>query len=89
MLAPPASGQAPSEPAREREEKPPAASRPQSIASSLGAFGDLGDARATLEAQGITLGIGYVGEAFANLRGGLKRGAAYEGKLDLQLDIDL
>jgi porin len=59
---------------------------PASIASSLG---DLGGLRDSLRAEGVTFGITYVGEMLANLRGGIRRGAIYEGKLDAQLDVDL
>jgi porin len=55
----------------------------------LGSIGTLGGAREWLEGQGITLSLIYTGEAFANLRGGVRRGAIYEGLLDAQLDVDL
>ncbi len=61
---------------------------PPSIASSLGAFGDPGGVRARLRESGITYGLSYIGEVFGAVRGGLKRGAVYEGKLELQVDVD-
>jgi len=64
------------------------AAPPPSIASSLGAFGDPGDLRAALREKGITYGLSYIGEVFGAVRGGLKRGALYDGKLELQVDID-
>jgi porin len=38
---------------------------------------------------GVSLSLGYVGEAFANLSGGLRRGGAYDGRLELAADLDL
>src|SRR3712207_6708563 len=36
----------------------------------------------------VKFGIGYVGDAFANIRGGIDEGARLMGKLDLTADID-
>jgi porin len=55
----------------------------------LGTIGTLSSARDWLEGQGITMSLIYTGETFANLRGGVRRGAIYEGLLDAQLDVDL
>ncbi|MGX7704478.1 carbohydrate porin [Methylobacterium sp. Gmos1] len=60
-----------------------------SIQSSLGPYGDPSGLRAALAERGITYTITYIGEALANLRGGLKRGATYGGRLDTSLDVDL
>ena len=92
-LAPPVLAQTPAEPmpggGGERQESgQPGTTSTPSISSSLGAFGDPGGVRAALEAKGITYGLDYVGEVFTNVRGGLKRGTVYEGKLGLQLDVD-
>ncbi|TWT15647.1 carbohydrate porin [Reyranella sp. CPCC 100927] len=67
----------------------PAPPPPPSIAPSLGTLGDPGGVRATLREKGITYGLSYTGEVFGTVRGGLKRGTVYEGKLELQVDIDL
>lgn len=45
--------------------------------------------RAALKERGIELGLTYIGETFANLRGGVRRGAVYDGRLDVQVDADL
>lgn len=49
----------------------------------------IADGRAALKARGIEIGLTYIGETFANLRGGIRRGAVYQGRLDVQLDADL
>ena len=83
LLAPAALAQAPATATSDGQAAPP-----PSIASSLGAFGDPGGVRASLREKGITYGLSYIGEVFGTVRGGLKRGAVYEGKLELQVDID-
>lgn len=45
--------------------------------------------KAALKERGIEIGLTYIGETFSNLRGGVRRGAVYEGRLDVQLDADL
>jgi porin len=87
LLAQPVAGQTQTAPAPDKSDQ---ASPPTpSIASSLGAFGDPGGARAALGAKGITYSVAYVGEVFDNLRGGIERGAVYEGRFDLRFDVDL
>ena len=51
-------------------------------------FGDLGGLRKTLGAVGIGLGLSYIGETFASVTGGIKRGAVYDGRLSMSLDFD-
>jgi porin len=51
--------------------------------------GEWGGARTALAESGLEIGIDYVGEAIANVSGGLKRGSVYEGVLELALDADL
>jgi porin len=51
--------------------------------------GDWGGLRTELEEQGIALSAAYTGEVFANVQGGIKRGAAYDGLFLPQVDIDL
>lgn len=60
-----------------------------SIQSSLGPYGDPFGTRAFLSERGITYTLTYIGEGLANLRGGLKRGVTYGGRLDTSLDVDL
>ena len=47
------------------------------------------DGRAALRARGIEIGLTYIGEVFGGLRGGLRRGAVYAGRADIQIDADL
>jgi porin len=51
--------------------------------------GDWGGLRSTLEDHGLRLGAIETSEALANVTGGVKRGAIYEGRLELDLDLDL
>ncbi|HZT87484.1 MAG TPA: carbohydrate porin [Stellaceae bacterium] len=79
LAVPPLAGAFADEPA----EAPPAAAEPKLL------LGDLGGLRPKLAAQGIDLGITYIGEAFGNVTGGVRRGAVYEGQLGVSLDADL
>ncbi|WP_375410861.1 carbohydrate porin [uncultured Methylobacterium sp.] len=45
--------------------------------------------RAALKDRGIEVNATYIGEVFSNRRGGMRRGTAYEGRLDAQVDADL
>ena len=67
----------------------PATPMTPSIQGSLGAYGDPGGIRAVLDAKGIDYNFTYIGEVLGNATGGAKRGATYEGRLDLQGDVDL
>ncbi|MCE4222668.1 carbohydrate porin [Methylobacterium sp. C25] len=60
-----------------------------SIQSSLGPYGDPFGYRAYLAERGITYVVTYIGEGLADVRGGLRRGATYGGRLDTSLDVDL
>jgi porin len=51
--------------------------------------GNWGGARTALADKGIEIGINYIGETFGILSGGLRRGATYEGRLDVTIDTDL
>lgn len=51
--------------------------------------GDWGGARSALADRGVTVGFAYINETFDVLRGGLSRGGTYEGRGDLQIDVDL
>ena len=59
-----------------------------SIATSLPDKGDPDGVRAALAAKGVTYGINYIGEIWANT-GGFKQGATYDGRLEGILDADL
>ncbi len=58
------------------------------IQSSLGPYGDPGGIRQFLGGRGIDYNFTYIGEMLSNPIGGFKQGATYEGRLDMQLDID-
>ena len=61
---------------------------PPSIASDLPDNGDRGGLRKWLGAHGISYRAIYTGESFANVAGGIRRGALYEGKLETQVHVD-
>jgi len=91
LLALPVLAQTPADPAREPAEKtakPPRVSA-LNVSASLSPLADPGGLRSALEDKGISFTVTYIGEAFRNMRGGLKRGTVYEGRLDLQLDVNL
>lgn len=54
-----------------------------------GLTGDWGGLRTSLRDAGLELGVTYIGEGLGNPAGGVKRGAIYEGRLEMSLDIDL
>ena len=60
-----------------------------SVQSSLGKYGDPGGFRAKLDAKGIDYNFTYIADLLGNTSGGVKQGATYEGRLDMQLDVDL
>ena len=60
-----------------------------SIASSLGAYGDPFGVRGALRRAGIDYSLTYIGEVLGNPVGGARQGAIYDGRLDVQLDVDL
>lgn len=51
--------------------------------------GDWGSRRAALADQGIAISAAYTAEVFANVQGGIKRGATYDGLFLPQVEIDL
>jgi|GEM_PF-3289550 len=61
----------------------------QSIQSSLGKYGDPGGIRAYLDAKGIDYNFTYIADLLGNTSGGVKQGATYEGRFDMQADLDL
>lgn len=74
--------------ADEKKDGPPAGIPETSIATSLPMNGDPAGSRAALAGIGITGGINYIGEVLGNTSGGVKRGAIYDGRLELYGDID-
>ncbi|MBI1869110.1 MAG: carbohydrate porin [Methylocystis sp.] len=63
----------------------PASEQP-SISSSVPALGDF---KKALLDRGFNLQVNYTGEVFGNPSGGVKRGAIYEGLLEMAVDGDL
>jgi porin len=51
--------------------------------------GDWGGLRNTLDEHGVYLSLEYTGEVIGNPTGGKRRGSAFEGSLDLSLELDL
>jgi porin len=52
-------------------------------------FGDPRGVRAALAGRGVTYAVNYIGDVLGNPAGGFARGAAYIGRLDVELGIDL
>ena len=74
---------------QQQPEAPPTAQEPTDFWHRATLTGDWGGLRTTLEAQGIEISAAYTGEVFANVQGGIKRGATYDGLFQPQVDIDL
>lgn len=70
-----------------RADEPAAAPTDLWSGDTLG--GDLGGLRPALSDFGVQLGFTYTNEVLANVTGGVKRGAIYEGRLEMDLDADL
>ncbi len=51
--------------------------------------GDWGGARSALKDRGVEVGLEYIGETLSVLRGGLRSGSSYEGRMDGRIDTDL
>ena len=51
--------------------------------------GDWGGLRTDWESHGVQLGANDIGEILGNLTGGARRGAIYEGRLEVLLNLDL
>lgn len=52
-------------------------------------LGDWGGARTKLEDRGVYLSLDYTADGIGNPVGGKRRGAAYEGAIDLSLEVEL
>lgn len=68
-------------------EKPPRISA-LSVSPALMPLADPGGVRSALEEKGVTFWANYIGEIVRVVRGGLRRGTVYEGRLDVQLDVN-
>lgn len=83
-----AGAELPAEP--ETSDQPAQQDKQPSISTSLPPeLADPGGVRSTLERAGIVYSLTYIGEGLGNLRGGVRRGATFQGRFDAQLDIDL
>lgn len=51
--------------------------------------GDWGGSRTALKNKGVDVTLGYIGEAFGVLSGGVRRRASYEGRFEFSADFDL
>lgn len=60
-----------------------------SLGTGLPMLADPGSLRAALWDKGIKYQLNYIGEVLGNTRGGVHRGAIYEGRLEFVLDVDL
>lgn len=60
-----------------------------SIRSSLPQNGDPTGFNRFLHDRGVEYSLTYIGEGLGNARGGVRRGAIYQGRLDAQVDADL
>ncbi len=60
-----------------------------SIQSSLGPYGDPGGLRASLSQRGVTYSLVFIGETLGNPTGGIRQGTIGEGRVDLQVNVDL
>jgi len=57
--------------------------------TTFGLTGDWGGFRSSLKEHGYEVGATYTSELFANLKGGQKRSAVFDGLLKLTLDVNL
>ncbi|MFD2675550.1 carbohydrate porin [Camelimonas lactis] len=67
----------------------PSANLATSIQDILGPRGDPGGMRAWLLKRGLSYSLTYIGEVLGDASGGMRRGGAYGGRLELQADADL
>jgi porin len=76
--------------AEEQAADRPAGVPDPSVATSLPEpIKSFGGIRQTLAERGVTFQINYIGDSMGNVTGGIKRGATYNGRLELVLDVDL
>jgi len=59
------------------------------LGTSLPMLADPGGLRAALWERGVKYQVNYLGDLLSNSSGGLKRGVAYSGRLELMVDADL
>src|SRR5579859_4182867 len=70
-------------------EQAAAADEPQGLFERDALTGDWNGARSSLKDAGVVLGATEIGEVLGVAQGGQRRGAAAEGRLELDLDVDL
>ena len=51
--------------------------------------GDWGGARTALKNRGVEINLNYIADSFSALRGGVRQGTSFEGRVDLHTDYDL
>jgi porin len=68
---------------------PPGVAPVPSIATSLPANGDPVGTRRWLAEHGVTFGFIHTTELLSNVRGGIRRGTIFDGKLEAMLGVDL
>ncbi len=67
----------------------PADAPPPSIADSLPGLEGARDFKKRLKDLGLTLQMTYIGETFADISGGRRQGASYDGRLEFMLEADM
>jgi len=60
-----------------------------SLGVGLPMLADPGGLRSALWERGVKFQLNYIGDALNNARGGMRRGSAYSGRLELVIDADL
>ena len=71
-----------------QSDPPPGVAPQPTIASSLPANGDPLSARRWLAEHGVTFGFVHTTEVLSNVRGGIRRGTIFDGKLEAMVGID-
>ncbi|MGE4133261.1 MAG: carbohydrate porin [Bdellovibrionales bacterium] len=67
---------------------PASAAAPDVAEDPPGLLGDWGGAKSSMEKVGIKVGLAYKADTMSNMSGGLKRGTAYLGNVDLETEFD-
>jgi len=75
-------------PAIAQSDPPPGVAPQPSIATSLPAGGDPSGLRRWLATHGVTFGLIHTTELLSNVRGGIRRGTVFDGKLEAMVGID-
>ena len=67
----------------------PSAPAPTGFWERSNLFGDIGGLRPALDAHGIEFGLTDINEVLGNPTGGIRKGAIYEGAIEMSLGVDL